>query len=183
MKSTFGRAPAKMARKYSEEDIEAALTELAIHSGSFKLAVESLEKKGRPVTKAALERWKYRSHPERYREIQAKIRPQIKAEMAEKFTAQISKYVDLGDTVLDELRRRLENASELETKELTTIMRESNVGAGIYTDKASKALGEDQPQQPKLNYVVLVKQLERMGVVEGEATEVTAELEEGGSDG
>src|SRR3954468_8596411 len=89
-------AVASRRSKYTEVEIDAGLTAVAMASGNTRRAVKALVAAGqRRVPQSTLKRWVDRIYPQRYRQIQEQILPELNAQMAEVHDQLVIGYSDL----------------------------------------------------------------------------------------
>lgn len=152
---------------YTDEQVERALIAVALNNGSVAPAQKQLTADGLRIPYGTLHRWPQRYH-ERYQRIQNETLPRVKAELAEIHTQIARKQATLADELADDLRAK---KAELPPREISNAMRNASVSAGVHTDKAALLRNEPTHVTETRTYVEVTSKLERLGLIEGEATE------------
>jgi transposase-like protein len=168
------------ATNATTEDVERALLEVARHQGSPKKAAEALAIDGWDVKPNTLSVWK-KKHRDRYLEIEQRHRKELSHRTASTIGEQVGKLLDLSGKVYEEMQRRLDDPKYIEDLSdhwLLRYQQQLAVDSGIKIDKMRDLTGEAAPPPPQ-NPVILIAELKRMGVIEGEATEIRGDLEPG----
>jgi hypothetical protein len=126
--------------RYSDLEIDAGLTAVAMASGNTRQAEEALRQAGhRRIPRSTLKDWANQRYVERYRRIQAETLPELNARLAETHDALVAAYSQLQWETVERAREKL---PEAKVSELAALMKAGAVGMGISTDKAKLRRGE-----------------------------------------
>jgi hypothetical protein len=128
--------PAKKTRNYNYKpaEIDAALAIFAMQSGRQATVVPMLEQAGLGhIPIETLRTWAYKRHKERYQQIAAEVEAHRRSQLADQHMRLAHMSADLAEEATRLLRDRLDNAEELETRELAKILREASNAAGLHT--------------------------------------------------
>jgi hypothetical protein len=129
--------------KYTEVEIDAGLTAVAMASGNTRRAAKALVKAGqRSVPQSTLKRWVDRIYAQRYRQIQEQTLPELNARMAEVHDQLVIGYSDLQQQALEKAREGLPSAK---ASEAAGVFKSAAIAAGINAEKA--LLRRGQPSQ------------------------------------
>jgi hypothetical protein len=122
---------------YTEPQILAGLTQLAICGGNARLANEHLTSLGYDIPAETLAKWRTHTHPDRYQQIQQDLAPRI----AEKIAAQAEEFIIAATEVeaeaLAHLRSRL---TELTPSEAAGALRNITTSKALNLDKVASPL-------------------------------------------
>jgi hypothetical protein len=100
-------APRKKGSRYSEEEIEHGLLEVALCRGNTRRAARQLKAQGITIPRPTLETWATRLHGQRYEQIQERVRPMIHQRMAEQSEELAQAYAEAEHEALVHLRQKL----------------------------------------------------------------------------
>src|SRR5262245_51608972 len=133
-------APASKGSKFSEAEIEQGLIALALESGNGRRAEKRLAAFGIRVDHSTLHRWRQK-HSEKYESLQRDVLPKLRTEAAERHSYLADAEMEVAIKLLDQLDRERE---EIQPRDLSTAIRNLDVGAGIHMTKAVE-LSVDNP--------------------------------------
>lgn len=147
---------------HTEEDIEFALTQLAMCAGSPTRAAQRLEQLGRPISVNTLIYWKGK-YPDRIERIHQEVLPQINAKVAQECEDLARKYAEVEDRALGAVIQALDE-DRLEVKDIARLIQPVATSKAINVDKAR--LLRDRPTQivEHRDVVAAIEKLERLGV-------------------
>jgi hypothetical protein len=153
-------APAAPNSRFTELEIEQGLMALALCSGNARKAERRLAELGMRVDHSTLHRWRTK-HSEKYLSLQRDILPKLREEAAERHSAVADREMELGLTLLDQLDAK---RADLPPRDLSTAIRNLDVGQGIHRTKAAELRG-DAPPPLAVNFTVehLVRSLTAKG--------------------
>lgn len=162
------------ATNYSTEDIERALTAVAIESGSATRARRLLEREGkmeRIPPKATIEGWIVK-HTRRYAEIRAEVLPSIRASMAEVHTSLANTLAEIEAEAAEHLKGEIDQMSP---KDRINLVRNFSIASGVHIDKAAILRGEPTAiSETRRGLPEIARALASKGVViQGIAEEIT----------
>ncbi len=159
-----------VAKRYTEEEIERGLTQMALCGGNRRLAAERLEQMGHPIPPDTLRNWAEHRRPDRYAKICAEQAPAL----AQRIAAEAEGFAL-------ELAEAEKATLEVYMRGLHTIKASDAAGA-LRNITTSKSLNVDRISSPlrgRPNVVIehrevseLVLKLEQAGVLEGTAVEI-----------
>jgi hypothetical protein len=145
-------------RSYTEAEIQRGLTEVAACSGNARLASKHLAEEGLEIDNSILYRWKTKLHAEKYEAIRDELLPSIRRQAADMHAASAAKRMELADEISEKLKEKL---PELDAKDLSTAMRNTDVGAGIHSQNAEK-LNEQTAPRPAQNFGAMLREFKQM---------------------
>lgn len=176
-KTSVSIPPRKSRNLKSEIEIEQGLMAIALESGNSRRAERRLADMGVKIAQSTLHKWMTR-HDERYEQIRREVLPQLRAHAAEKHTAYADAEMEVGLQLLERLQGSLD---DIPARDISTALRNIDVGQGIHRTKAAELRGELQDQRPRveINIHETVRQGEAGGwlkVIEGgKAEEVSGD--------
>jgi hypothetical protein len=122
---------------YSPEDVETALSYLAMAAGSSRAAIKRMEEDGHKAPpKATLDGWRNKVHAARYHEIARELEDKRRHQTAERLDQLQQRELDLLERTLDRYEEALDN-DELPAKDVTRSLRDLSLSLGIKTDKSN----------------------------------------------
>lgn len=158
---------------FTDPEIHACLSAMAICSGHRKRAVDLLAEQGIVIAPATLDGWCKRSKLPEYERVRQEVAPILKAQMADMHQELAQTAGELEREALLKLKERLE-ADEIETRDLHGVARTAAIATGIHGEK--HLLYSGQPTQiVQRDATEVLRELEAMGyrpeLIEGEAVE------------
>ena len=171
-----GRTP---GQRYSEEEIERGLNEVALCAGNTHRAHRQLEDRGLQIPRPTLEKWTSRQHVERYERIREQVLPRIHAKLAAESEDLARAYAEAEHATLERFREELPN---LRAHEAAGAVRNLATSRGISTDKANllrnrpTAVVEHRQAEDIIRRLQAVGVLEEDELIEGTVEEEPAEL-------
>ena len=172
-------ALARRRSKYTEVEIDAGLTAVAMASGNTRGAARALLQAGqRRVPESTLKRWVDRMYAQRYRQIQEQILPELNAQMAEVHDQLVIAYSDLQQQALEKAREGLPNAK---ASEAAGVFKSAAIAAGINAEGVSSKRPPTQIREDRSAGDILKIMAEKYpgvvkvdaGLVEAEDVEIT----------
>lgn len=159
---------------YTDYEINAGLTAMAICSGHRERAVTLLADQGVEIRASTLGDWCRKSKLALYEKVRQEVAPMLKAQMADMHQELAQSAGDLEREAVGRLKERLE-ADVVETKDLHGIARTAAIATGIHGEK--HLLYSGQPTQiVQRDISDVLRDLAAMGIkpelVEGTATEM-----------
>jgi hypothetical protein len=133
--------PAAPNSRFSELEIEQGLMALALESNNSRKAKRRLAALGMKVDHSTLQRWRTK-YADKYRTLQADLLPKLREEAAERHSAVADREMEVGLELLDSLQ---EKTGELPARDLSTAIRNLDVGQGIHRTKAAELRGDAPP--------------------------------------
>jgi hypothetical protein len=133
--------PATPNSRFTEPEIEQGLIALALCSGNGRKAEKRLADLGIEVDHSTLYRWRDK-HSAKYLSIQQDVLPKLRTEAAERHSAVADREMEVGLELLDSLQAK---TGELPARDLSTAIRNLDVGQGIHRTKAAELRGDVQP--------------------------------------
>jgi hypothetical protein len=131
-------ATRKRGEKYTDEEVERGLREIALHSGNTARAARALQSRGITVSRSALELWKNRQHPARYAQIVEEVLPEVYGKLARESEELAQRYAEAEAETLERFREQL---PDLKPSDVSTAIRNFAVSRGISIDKAQLLRG------------------------------------------
>ncbi len=169
-------------RTYNAEEIEAALTALALETGNLRKAIRLLDASGkRAPDRHTLATWARDAHAGRYRRLQQEILPALNARLAQQHDDIVNSANALTRDALANAHARLD---EMRPAEQARAAKDASVTAGIHSEKALLRRGQPTQIREHRNPVDLLRGLnERFPgvikrVVAGEEVAIDAEARE-----
>jgi len=147
MTTDLAEKPKKRAlrRNYTDQEIEIALTALAICSGQRRRAAELVkETHDLEIPPETIRDWRKHTHTDRYERIRQEIAPQLEAQLADAHQALADNAAKLEAKTIERPDERLK-AGDVEDKDLANILKNSAIAGGIHVEKAR--LLNDRPTQ------------------------------------
>jgi hypothetical protein len=138
---------------------------LALCSGNARKAERRLAELGMKVDHSTLHRWKDR-HSEKYLSLQRDVLPKLREEAAERHSAVADREMELGLELLDQLQSK---KADLAARDLSTAIRNLDVGQGIHRTKAAELRGDTPPPTVSFNLTALVHSLAEKGATFSDA--------------
>lgn len=124
---------------YGLPEVTRGLTAVAYANGNFAKAARDLREDGWTIEDKTLSRWVNGKHKADYERIRREVLPIVGAQTADEHMALARKQIGIASQLADRL---LENADQLEPKDLAGAMRNADVGSGIHTEKARDLAGD-----------------------------------------
>jgi hypothetical protein len=148
-------APAAPNSRFDELEIEQGLMALALCSGNARKAERRLADLGMRVDHSTLHRWRTK-HTEKYRSLQRNMLPKLREEAAERHSAVADREMEVGLELLDQLKAK---QTDLPARDLSTAIRNLDVGQGIHRTKAAELRGDAPPPTVNFSITALVHSL------------------------
>lgn len=161
----------KKVRSYTPAEKDLGMSALLICGGNKRLAARELKRQGMEVPASTLQRWK-EDHPERYRELETELMPEIRAQFAEGFQNLARNYMQGQEAATSLLLDRMKK-EEVDTRDLTNVVKAFAISGGIASEKAMLWRGEATSIVEHRSVDEDMAALKRMGVVTVEAEDVT----------
>jgi len=160
--------------RYTEVEVNAGLTALALCSGNRYKAEELLKEQGIFIKGSTLGMWKTKHKAEQYEQVRQEVAPIIKGQMAEMHLELAKTAGEIEGEAWLRLQERV-RADVVETKDLHGIARSAAIGGGIHSEK--HLLYSNQPTKIiQRDATEVLRDLEAMGykpeLIEGTAVEV-----------
>jgi hypothetical protein len=134
-------ADKSVAKRYSVEEIDRALSAVAYFNGNTRSAAKALTEQGVTVPRSTLRNW-ITTHQDRYEKLRADLIPRVHERVAEK-------HLELADAQMEAswefLQRLLKEKNNIPPRDLSTVQRNLDVGSGVHTDKALVLRGQGAP--------------------------------------
>lgn len=130
-------------RRYGDKERYRGILAVVLASGNVRQAARELaadKEAGFKVDKKTLTRW-VKQDQERYDELRRDYLPRVRALAAEQAMSARTQRLALAGKLTDDLEKR---RTELEARDISTAIRNLDVGAGIHTTNAEKL--NDQAQ-------------------------------------
>ena len=162
-------------RDYTDQEINAGLTAMAICSGHRDRAHALLEEQEIRIPASTLSEWCRKTKLALYERTRQEVAPMLKAQMADMHQELAQTAGDLEREAVSRLRDRMK-ADEVETKDLHGIARTAAIATGIHGEK--HLLYSGQPTQiVQRDATEVLRELETLGyrpeLIEGTAEEMT----------
>lgn len=126
----------KRGARYTAEDIDGALTVVALYAGRTQLAAEALAKHGTPIPQSTLDAWKH--HPDgRYDRVCAEQAPRIGERAAQLAEAVVLQASELESELLDQMRA---HKHDIKPSELAGALRNVTTTKALNMDKVVNPL-------------------------------------------
>ena len=169
------KPPARRSR-YSESEGEQGLVALALYSNNSRRAPRLLKQHGLSISARTLADWPV-TFADEYARVRAEILPRLKQQLAEEHTALARQEMGLSRDLLAKLKRE---AEEIPARDLSTTIRNLDVGSGIHSDKARDLRGDPtavvERRSDSEREKAILRKLTTLGVViEGEAEETNGD--------
>jgi hypothetical protein len=129
--------PHKLNRKYSDEEIERGLTQLALAAGNRELAHEQTKALGKPIPAETLRTWATKQHRDRYLKIREEQAPRIATRIANEAE---DLAVDLAQAERATLKVYLEKVHELKPSEIAGALRNITTSKSLNIDRIASPL-------------------------------------------
>jgi hypothetical protein len=171
----LARTDATNARKsrYSQEEIDVALSVLAFHCGNARKASEALEAQGRRVPESTLKLWRSDLYADRYRQIEEEELPRRYGRTAERFESIVESATGLEEALLEKQARELD---DLPTRDVPGALRNVATAKAINVDKSLLLRGRPTEITATADVTELLKGLsQRYGGVVSVAAELVDE--------
>jgi hypothetical protein len=133
-------AEVKQKQRYKEQEVQRALIEIAACGGNTRMASKHLAEEGLDIPHPTLWCWKAKVHAEKYELIREEQLPKIRRYVADLHIAGATRRMETADELMDALAAKKD---ELEARDLSSAIRNLDVGAGIHSQNAEKL--NDQP--------------------------------------
>lgn len=134
----------KVRRDYTDQEINAGLTAMAICSGHRERAHKLLKAEGITVPATTLSDWTKRSRQDQYERIRQEIAPKIQAQMADTQQALAQDAAELEAKALIMLHQQMDSGA-LEAKDAANIYKNAGIIGAVHVDKAQ--LLNERPTQ------------------------------------
>jgi hypothetical protein len=125
---------------HNEEDVRRALAAVALHSGNTRRAAAALRRQGLTVAVSTLRGWVAKKE-DTYAEVRAEVINKVHAIVAEKHRSLAEAEMEVAREFLERMRAEKD---QIPPRDLSTALRNLDVGAGIHRDK-SLALADRLP--------------------------------------
>ena len=155
-------------RQYTASEKEIAYSAIALADGNCNLAARELAAAGMEIPAGTLREWR-RKDPEGLEDARIKNAPFMEEKRIARLEAVATKAVDVTDHLLD---RTMETAGDLTAKDLPGALRNTAVAGAALLDKRQLLKGAPTTIVTH-DYTHAIKGLERMGLVEGTAEEIS----------
>lgn len=129
------------ARTYTEEEITNGLAALAYFNGSATAAARELRRRGAPIPKQTLHRWK-QLYADRYLEVQTKFRQQVWGRISDDWRRVAEDGVKVTGEALEKGHEATVAGNSKQASEWGSAVRNYATAAGISSDKARVIDGE-----------------------------------------
>jgi hypothetical protein len=127
-------------RSYNDEEVEAALTALALEAGNLRKALRLLKASGKRVPdRHTLAKWARDAHADRYRRLQQEVLPALNARLAQQHDDIVDSANALTRDALAGAHARL---NEMKPAEQARAAKEASVTAGIHSEKSMLRRGQ-----------------------------------------
>ncbi len=120
-------------RRYSDEEIELALTTLVLNCGNVARTVKALAESGFGLPESTLRYWRSDLYADRYRDLDEAEVPRRYGRAAESFEAVVARATAAENRLLDKLERE---EDQLPTRDVAGALRNVATTKGINQDKA-----------------------------------------------
>lgn len=172
---------------FSVEEVEIALTEVAMNGGYFQTAEKTLRANKEALglkripDRRQISEWVNHTQRERYEQIRAELAPKIRAEIAEQNIALAARYAQAEHVTLDHVLEAVDNG-DLPAKELVNLNRNLATAKGIAVDKYDRVSDPGPGIQAARGLTEIMNGLAALGLMrrpetpydhEGEVTEET----------
>jgi len=146
---------------FNPEQIERALLRLAEANGNAEVASRSLKTDGLTINPTTLRRWRHGKHAERYAIVRSEVLPRLQAQAAEAHADLAAREMAVSAAMVERLSSEVD---ELQPRDLSTAVRNLDVGAGIHRDKAQLLKGEPT-QVVRRSFEEIKRELKARGIV------------------
>lgn len=139
--NTTDLAPAKpkrLMRRYTEEDVQRGLTQLALCNGNHAHAHDDLATQGHDIPAETLRSWAKNQHAHQYEQIRSDLVPRIHARIATQHEDVARQALEAQALAIQLTHQQLASGN---AKQPSTIARDLGTVAGISTDKANLQRG------------------------------------------
>lgn len=144
--------------RYTDAEVNAGLTAMAICSGHREKARALLLEQEIDIPASTLGNWSRKTKLPLYEKIRQEVAPMLKAQMADMHQELAQSAGNIERAAIDRLQEKL-NSNEIAAKDLSAVMQRAAIATGIHGEK--HLLYSGQPTQ----------------IVQRDATEVLRELE------
>jgi hypothetical protein len=122
-------------KDYTDQEVEAGLTALALCSGHRERAAELVKETGLEIPAETIRSWANRTRVEDYARIREQVAPRLQAELAEVHEALATGAAELEAKTINRLDQRLDQG-DVEDKDLANILKNLAIAGGVHVDKA-----------------------------------------------
>jgi hypothetical protein len=147
-------------RRYTEDQIQRALIEVAACSGNTRQAARNLAEDGLKIHPSTLWSWSTRELVEKYERLRQEALPAITAQATEQHMSLARRQMAISHQAADLVAQRLPN---MEDKDLVNAMGKADIGSGIHTEKAQLLAGQPTQIVSKSSQE-LIRELEAEGL-------------------
>lgn len=164
----------RVRHRFSDVEIDAALTAIAMTSGHREKARALLLEQGIEIAAGTLSDWKNKTKKQQYERVREEVAPIIKGQMADMHQQLATTAGEIESEALLRLQERI-RADRVETKDLHGVARTAAIATGIHGEK--HLLYSNQPTKIiQRDATEVLRDLEAMGykpeLIEGTAVEV-----------
>jgi hypothetical protein len=140
---------------YNDEEVEAALTALALEAGNLRKALRLLKASGkRAPDRHTLGTWARDTHADRYRRLQQEVLPALNARLAQQHDDIVDSANALTRDALAKAHARLD---QMKPAEQARAAKDASVTAGIHSEKSLLRRGQPTVIRELRNPVDLMK--------------------------
>lgn len=164
----------KPGQEYTEEEIDRGLLAVAVHRGNTRRAEASLAETDRPIPRSTLLKWATKSRVDRYMELQKRILPQLRAQMAQDQEELVFNYSRAEMLAVGRALEKLQGEEDISLKDLAGSAKNFSIGKGVAGEKSLLFRGDATQIVEHRDLNDLAKGLKRLGVVDSTATELPA---------
>jgi hypothetical protein len=160
------------ARRFTLEETDTALLELALAAGNAELAARKLHEKGLKIAARTLRDWRNETHADRYIELQARVAPKVEAVLVNRFRENAIRAGEVAREALEQTSEDLTSGKADAGKTFQQVM----VGTGITIEKMLLMEGRPTTVVESRDTQQLLAELKEIApslVVESTAVEVT----------
>lgn len=174
-------------RVYTPEEVETALSAHVLESGRSKQVVALLKEAGFDIPIATIRTWAYRTKREQYETLKSQLHSHVDSQLGDTFSRLATMSGEIAEEALKQIKEHLDNG-QMDPKELSKVLHESMVAAGISTEKAQLLAGKPT-ERIAVDFGEIKRTLEerhgvKLGFIDGTATEEPdpPQLDQEGSD-
>ena len=146
---------------FNPEQVERGLLRLAEANGNAEEASRSLKSDGLSIDPNTLRRWRTGKHAERYEVVRSEVLPRLQAQAAEAHAALAAREMAVSAQMVERLAGEVDGIAP---RDLSTAVRNLDVGAAIHRDKAQILKGEPT-HIVRRSFEEIKRELKERGVV------------------
>ncbi len=159
---------------FDPEQIERGLLRLAEANGNAEEASRSLATGGLSIDPQTLRRWRNGKHAERYEVVRGEVLPRLQAQAAEAHADLAAREMAVSARMVERLAGEVD---QIAPRDLSTAVRNLDVGAAIHRDKAQILKGEPT-HIVRRSFEEIKRELKARGIVlDGIAVEVSERVD------